>query len=199
MRGFAIAGIAFLVAAARPVNAENLQILDLKFQPMIETANGRINVCALHFSLAGVTTSQRAIAVEGTINNSYFADKVPATMVKFSVVAVVQEQLTRLPVKSAALYDSNLLNTAGFAPLPSEDGAAYLAYSLFTQTPDAFASLQDAMVLGSLWLSFNLGEGKQDITALVRSEKDWTKLLEDLHKCNLRGLTQIQEEAGNTP
>jgi hypothetical protein len=50
------------------------------------------------------------------------------------------------------------------------------------------------MVLGGVWLSFNLGEKPLDYTMQFRSDQNWLHVLDDLYKCNEKGLEQIQHE-----
>jgi hypothetical protein len=190
----AIAVVGFL-GSPRLTLAEQLQVLEIEYQPMIEAASGRIDVCALHFAVAGLTITQRAFGVQGTVNTTYFADRVPAVLIKVVVVESSNGQLIRHPVKSAVLYDNDLISTRGFKQTPSEDGNAYLAWNDLTAAPDAFASLQEKMISGGVWLSFNLGDNRTDYTMQFRSDRDWAKVLDDVYRCNLKALQQVQQEA----
>jgi hypothetical protein len=174
--------------------AEQLQVLSLEFQPLIEAASGRIDVCALHFAVAGLTTTQRALGVQGTINTTYFANKIPTVLIKVVVVEAKDGGLTRHAVKSAVIYDNDAISTRDFKRAQSEDGKAYMAWNEFMNAEAAFTSLQEKMVLGGVWLSFNLGEKPLDYTMQFRSDQNWLHVLDDLYKCNEKGLEQIQHE-----
>jgi hypothetical protein len=183
-----------VLANAQRAGAEQLQVLNLEYQPMIEAASGRIDVCALHFAVAGLTTTQRALGVQGTVNTTYFADRVPAVLIKVVVIEAKNGEQIRHPIKSAVVYDNDAITTRDFKQTPSEDGKAFLAWNEFFNAEAAFTSLQEKMVLGGVWLSFNLGEKPLDYTMQFRTDQNWLHVLEDLHKCNLKGLEQIQHE-----
>jgi hypothetical protein len=194
MRAWAVGLICALSLAPKDGWAEQLQVMSLEFQPMIEAASGRIDTCALHFAVAGVTITQRALGVQGTVNTTYFPGKVPAVLIKVVVVEIENGLLIRRPVQSAVIYDNDLISTRDFTRTPSEDGNAFLAWSTFTSATEAFTSLQERMILGGVWLSFNLGEKPIDYTMRFNSEQNWMPVIEELHKCNLKGLGQIQQE-----
>jgi hypothetical protein len=123
MRAWAIGILTGLsLAAARDALAEQLQVLNLEYQPMIEAASGRIDVCALYFVVAGLTTTQRALGVQGTVNTTYFADRIPAVLIKVVVVEAKNGELIHHPVKSAVVYDNDAITTRDFKQTPSEDG-----------------------------------------------------------------------------
>jgi hypothetical protein len=64
MRAFAIAMISAVVGSS-PATAENFEVMQTEFQPMIETSQGRLDLCGLHFSVAGRTVSRRSIGLYG--------------------------------------------------------------------------------------------------------------------------------------
>jgi hypothetical protein len=173
--------------------------MQCEFQPMIEASEGHIDLCGLHFSVAGRAVSGRLIGLQGTVYSSYYAAKVRGIVLKVSAVEFIGERMERRSVHFATFFDIDMINTAPFSTLPSDDGASYLAHSDMNQSPDSMAYHQVKMISGGIWLSFNLGDTKSDYTMRFGGSKDVTALSKEPAKCNLRGLNQIQQELKNAP
>ncbi len=163
---------------------------------MMETSRNHIDLCGVHFSMVGATVSGRQLGLQGTVYSSYYAGKTPGVLLKVSAVEFIGENLERRNVRFAAFFDNDRINTAGFPTLPSEDGASYLAHSDMNQSPDAMERLQDKLLFGGIWLSFNLGDTQSDYTVRFEGSQDHSAVAKEVARCNLRGIEQIQRELG---
>jgi hypothetical protein len=187
---------ALAIAGTESAIAEGFEVMQSELQPVMETSRDHIDLCGVHFSLAGRTVSGRLLGLQGTVYSSYYAGKIPGVLLKVSAVEFIGETLERRNVRFAAFFDNDRINTAAFSTLPSEDGASYLAHADMNQSPDAMEQLQNKLLFGGIWLSFNLGDTKSDYTVRFDGSQDHSELAKEVARCNLRGLEQIQRELG---
>lgn len=189
-----------VTAWASACAAEALQMLQIEFSPMIETSKGEIDMCGLHFSVAGMSTGGRAFGIQGTVYNSYFTGKMPGVLLKVSAVEAVNGSPARLNVRNAYLFDNDHITTSTFKQLlPPDDPASFMAMGLLSDNPDAFTSLQDQMLAGQVWLSVNFGDTTGDYTAQLTPDSKSGKVFEQLLRCNAKGSEKMQRELTTSP
>ena len=64
-----------------------VNVLEATYKPLMQTRDGRIHNCGIHFSLA-VTANGRALGIQGSVNEFYFKNKTPSIAFKITVVEV---------------------------------------------------------------------------------------------------------------
>lgn len=187
---------AFVIAGTKLAVAESFDVMQLELQPLMDTSRDHINLCGVHFSIAGRTVSGRLLGLQGTVYSSYYAGRVPGVLLKVSAVEFIGESLERRNVRFAAFFDNDKIDTAAFATLTSEDGASYLAHADMNQAPDAMEQLQSKLLFGGVWLSFNLGDSQSDYTFRFDASQDHSEVAKEVARCNLRGIEQVKRALG---
>ncbi len=168
-----------------------VDVLEAAYKPLMQTRDGRIHNCGVHFSLA-VTVNGRALGIQGSVNEFFFKNKMPSIAFKITVVEASQGQLVRHNLTSAFLRGQNFSTTNFFFNEPSPENGAWLAMTNMEKQPNLFSrfilSLADRP-----WIGFNIGDGLQDFTAQLPTPKE-QEVFKDSLSCSILAIKQFQKE-----
>ncbi len=168
-----------------------VNVLKATYKPLMQSRNGRIENCGIHFSLAG-TANGKAIGVQGSLNEHYFENKMPSISFKIMAFEARQGQLVPHQLTSGFLQGKDFTTTSFFFNTQSSETGSWLAMTDFSKRPNLFSrfilSLADRP-----WVGFNIGDGKLDFTMQLPAPKD-RKIFNDLVLCSSQALGQFQKE-----
>jgi hypothetical protein len=171
-----------------------VDVLEATYRPIIQTKNGRIFNCGIHFSLA-ITKNNRNFGVQGTLNEFYFIKKVPSIAFKVVVVEAQKGQLVRLKLKSAFLRHHNFSTTRFYFNQSSPESGAWLAMTDMTRSPNLFARFVSSLA-EKPWVGFNIGDDTNDFTMQLPKPKD-RGIFAESASCSLQAFEQFKKEFGD--
>ncbi len=168
-----------------------VDVLDAAYKPLMQTKDGRIHNCGVHFSLA-ITIDNRAFGIQGSVNEFYFKNKTPSIAFKITAVEARQGKIVRHNLTSAFLRYQNFSTTSFYFNEPSPESGAWLAMTDMEKSPNLFArfilSLADKP-----WIGFNIGDGASDFTMQLPKPKE-RGVFDDSASCSLQAIEQVQKE-----
>ena len=171
-----------------------VNVLEATYKPLMQTRDGRIHNCGIHFSLA-VTANGRALGIQGSVNEFYFKNKTPSIAFKITVVEVRQGQLVRHNLTSAFLRGRNFSTTSFYFNEPSLENGAWLAMTDMNRSPNLFSEFILSLA-NRPWIGFNIGDGTQDFTAQLPIPKE-QEVFKDSLSCSIQAIEQFQKELEN--
>jgi hypothetical protein len=167
------------------------QVLSISFDPIMQSKNGRIDNCGVHFK-AAIQQGDRMFAILGSFNEHYFKNQIPSISAKI----LAQEfrngnfVLSRL---SGAFVRGQDFSTADFHfNMLSEETGAWLAMTDMGKKPNLFPVFILSLAERP-WVGFNLGDGGLDITFQLPKPKE-ASLFKDVRTCSLQAIKQVQRE-----
>ena len=83
--------------------AEPVQVLETEYKPLITTRSGIPELCGFHFSTIVVRASGQLVNIQGSMNTSFYAGRVPASMIKVSAVQQGEGVLKRVAILDASI------------------------------------------------------------------------------------------------
>tara|TARA_R110000824_G_scaffold203813_1_gene388502 strand:- start:2786 stop:3436 length:651 start_codon:yes stop_codon:yes gene_type:complete len=171
-----------------------VDVLEVTYRPLMQTKNGRIHNCGIHFSLA-VSKDNRVFGVQGSLNEFYFQNKTPSIGLKITVVEAQQGQLVRLKLKSAFLRGKTFSTSSFRFNQASPEFGGWLAGTDMSKSPNLFGrfilSLADKP-----WIGFNVGGGTNDFTMQLPKPKE-RGIFKESASCSLQAIKQLQKELGD--
>jgi hypothetical protein len=159
----------------------------------VNTKAGRVDTCGYRFTSVVKTIDGRLLGVDGSINTSYFKDKVPGLLIKVFVAEI--KSATPKPRKlHFALLRVGAVDTKSMKQLPTEDGNSYMFYTDMLQTDDFFLKFSELFPKGA-WVSLSLDPTKGDYTyrlpAFASADAD---TLTEVAQCSSIGFDNLMSE-----
>jgi hypothetical protein len=167
-----------------------LNIIEADFEPLIYTDHGRVNMCGIHFS-AALSGASHLFGVQGSLNISFYKNKLPGVMQKMSVVEPINGKLVSHTLTHAFIMKENL-STASFEGQNGEDGASWMSYAFIPDIPVEQMFLFSDIATSSPWVGFNVGVGQDFIFQLPPPSNP--DILKQYILCQERGFNQLAEE-----
>lgn len=171
--------------------AEPVQVLETEYKPLITTRSGIPELCGFHFSTIVVRASGQLVNIQGSMNTSFYAGRVPASMIKVSAVQQEEGVLKRVAILDASIR-LGTIDTRKYQKVRGEDGQSILlALGMLVDQPTFmhFAGYNGE----ALWVSLTLDRSQTDISfQLPEFDPKSRSIIKDLAECNLVALEQLQ-------
>jgi hypothetical protein len=169
-------------------------VLSVEYDPIMQSKNGRINNCGIHFKVA-IRKDGRIFAVQGSVNELFFKGKIPLISSKIIVLELKNKKLSLSHLTSAYIQGQNFTTMDfNFNKLSSDTGA-WLAFTNIIKSPKLFTTFISSLYERP-WVGFNLGDANIDFTFQLPSPKK-KSIMNDTRKCSLRAISNIQNEMQN--
>lgn len=169
-----------------------MDVLETEFKPLVHTKFGRIELCGVHFSLV-LTDGKIAFNVQGSVNQSFYKEKVPGFIFKMAVVGAKGGKLYQPTLRFAYMRSGNL-STDGFYGGNGEDGKSWLMYSDYLKGGEAPMELGYRIFKRPV-MGFNLDYGGSDYSFEVPEPSTKKDLLKSYLQCMEQGLEQFKAES----
>ena len=181
-----IAALCFVIAFATIVMAGGLAtVLSVSYEPILQSKNGRINNCGVHFK-AAIQQGGRMFAVRGSLNEHYFKGQVPSISSKILVDEFRNGKFVLSRLSSAFVRGNNFTTTDfSYNKLSNETGA-WLAMTSMGKKPNLFSRFVSSLIERP-WVGFNLGDSKLDITFQLPTPKK-VSLFKDVRECSIKAI-----------
>jgi len=175
-----------------------VDILNVEYKPLINTTAGRIDMCGLHFSGIIRTLDSRLIGLQGSVNSSYAAGKVPGVLIKFSARELVSNQLVPRKVHYGGIRIGKI-STKAMAAVPGDDGMSLLLITDMLKSPDIIGDFASMFPIGAL-VSVSLDPTKSDYAFHLPpfADKD-ISTIKELADCNNEGMSTLIKEIEAEP
>jgi hypothetical protein len=178
--------------------AEMVELLGTHYQPVMDTQAGRIDSCGIMFGAAVKTMKGRMLVLKGSVNTTYWKDKLPVIIIKLSATEFVNSA-TQTPLKVRyASVRAGELDTRALKSVDGDEGAKLLGGNilehekLYTNFPTSFMS--------GAWISFSLDEAELEYTVRLRKfgEED-NDTFQEYHQCSKLGSAEVVKEMEALP
>ena len=187
--------IAAILSAMLPAIAysESLTVVHNEYMPLMETRDGEIESCGVHFSAVLQRMDGTPIGAQGSINTALFKGGVPSMMIKVTLVEPLNDEVAHVKLLNLTLRSAKV-DTNEFTQVAGDDGYSRLLVTTLASTPQLMIDFNEALPEG-LWVSASVIEGERDWSFRLprMSETDYPYYLDYL-SCRVKIYERVQTE-----
>jgi hypothetical protein len=187
----ALTGTAGTAATAEPVN-----LLKAEYKPLVDSKDGRVNSCALHFSAVIQTLAGAPLNVQGSVVNTFFRDQLPGLIIKVAAVGASNGNLLRHKVHSGSSFRVGQADTNRMRRSAGADGMSLLMHATVADDMDFVLSFPLHFMDGA-WVSLSLDPNRSDYTfRLPAFEQTDAETFHQFDECTTKAMEELKRTAG---
>lgn len=170
-----------------------LQAVQVEYLPLIISEMGKVEYCGVHFT-AVLTDGVRNFGMQGSLNNSFLDNRLPALLLKMRVFEEINGEAADVRLRFSYVRVGEL-STLGFMPLKADVPGAYFGFGESSKVEEyAFVFIDNFLTQGSQ-LGFNNGDGG-DFTFYLPPSTDITAG-RSFAECSVQGIDQLKRSAAH--
>ena len=194
MRRIVIAAVMALTGTA--ANAEPVNLLKAEYKPLVDSKDGRVNSCALHFSAVIQTLAGAPLNVQGSVVNTFFRDQLPGLIIKVAAVGASNGNLLRHKVHSGSSFRVGQADTNRMRRSAGADGMSLLMHATVADDMD-FVLRFPLHFMDGAWVSLSLDPNRSDYTfRLPAFEQTDAETFHQFDECTTKAMEELKRTAG---